>query len=199
MSISLSKNQTVSLTKDGKGLQRVFLGLGWDVVAPKKSGFLGGLFGGAASGGESIDLDASCLMFDANKQIVETVWFRQLESQNRSVVHTGDNLTGEGDGDDEVIEVDLTKVDPTVQSLVFLITSFRGQTFEKIESAFCRLVNKETNVELARFNLSGKNAYTGQVMAKVYRENGAWVMKAIGESGNGTTQKDLIPLAQSCL
>ena len=136
MSISLSKNQTVSLTKDGKGLQRVFLGLGWDVVvAPKKSGFLGGLFGGA-SGGESIDLDASCLMFDANKQIVETVWFRQLESQNRSVVHLGDNLTGEGSGDDEVIEVDLTKVDPTVQSLVFLITSFRGQTFEKIESAF---------------------------------------------------------------
>jgi tellurium resistance protein TerZ len=199
MSVSLSKNQTVSLSKDGKGLQRVFLGLGWDVVAPKKSGFLGGLFGGGSSGGESIDLDASCLMFDANKQIVETVWFRQLASQNGSVVHRGDNLTGEGDGDDEVIDVDLTKVDPKVQSLVFLITSFRGQTFEKVESAFCRLVNKDNNVELAKFNLSGKSPYTGQVMAKVSRENGAWVMKAIGEPGNGTTQKDLIPLAQSCL
>lgn len=196
MSVNLAKNQTVSLTKDGQGLQRVFLGLGWDVVSPKK-GFFGSLFNKDAI--DSIDLDASCLMFDKDKKVVDTVWFRNLKSHNNAVVHRGDNLTGEGDGDDEIIDIDLTKIDSKVQSLVFLITSFRGQTFEKVESAFCRLVNKEGEVELAKYNLSGKNAYTGQVMAKIYRENGSWVMKAIGESGNGQTQNDLVPLAIRCL
>lgn len=194
MSVNLSKNQTISLSKDGAGLKQVFMGLGWDVVAPKKSGFFSMFSGGDSEG--SIDLDASCLMFDANKEVVDTIWFRQLRSKDGSIVHDGDNLTGEGDGDDEVINVDLTKVPSNVQSLVFLITSFRGQTFEKVESAFCRIVNKENKTELAKFNLSGKNSYTGQVMAKVSRENGAWVMKAIGEPGNGTTQNDLIPLAK---
>jgi len=193
MSVSLSKNQSVSLSKDGQGLQRVYMGLGWDIAAPKKSGFLGGLFGGGGSG-DAIDLDASCIMFDANKQVVDTIWFRKLKSNEGSVQHTGDNRTGEGSGDDEVINVDLSRVPSSIQSLVFVINSFMGQTFEKVESAFCRLVNRDNNTELAKFNLSTKNNYTAQVMAKIYRENGAWVMKAIGEPANGTTQNQLVPV-----
>lgn len=186
MSVNLSKNQSISLSKDGQGLQRVFMGLGWDVA---KSGFLGGLFGG---GGASIDLDASCILFDAQKNVVDTVWFRQLKSRDGSIVHTGDNRTGDGDGDDEVINVDLSRIPSNVQTLVFVINSFTGQTFEKVEAASCRLVNRDNNTELAKFNLSTKNNYTAQIMAKVYRENGAWTMKAIGTPANGRTQDELL-------
>ena len=196
MGVTLAKNDKVNLSKSSSGLKRVFMGLGWDVVK-KKGGFLGGMFGGGDGG--DIDLDASCLMFDSNKALVDTVWFRKLRSSDGSIVHNGDNLTGDGDGDDEVIDVDLTKVPSNVQSLVFVITSFRGQTFEKVESAFCRIVNAENKSELAKYNLSGKNAYTGQVMAKLYRENGEWMMHAIGEPGNGSTQNELMPLAQRFL
>lgn len=192
MGVTLAKNDKVNLSKSSSGLKRVFMGLGWDVVK-KKSGFFSNIFGSEGDG--DIDLDASCLMFDSNKSLVDTVWFRKLRSSDGSIVHNGDNLTGDGDGDDEVIDVDLTKVPSNVQSLVFVITSFRGQTFEKVESAFCRIVNADNEVELAKYNLSGKNAYTGQVMAKLYRENGEWMMHAIGEPGNGSTQSELLPLA----
>ena len=196
MGINLAKNQKISLTKsDGQGLRQVFVGLGWDVVK-KSGGFFGGLMGG---GGGDIDLDASCLMFDANKNIVDAVWFRQLRSKDGSVIHSGDNLTGAGDGDDEVITVDLTRVPANVQSLVFVICSFRGQTFETVESAFCRIVNKESNTELGRYNLSAKNRYTAQVMAKVFRENGVWQVQTIGEPANGSTYQELIPVAQRFL
>ena len=113
MAVSLQKGQKISLSKEAGGeLTQVKLGLGWDVFQgpqEKKGGFLGKLFGGG-SGGDSIDLDASCIMFDANKQAVDAIWFSQLKSKDGSIVHTGDNRTGDGDGDDEVINVDLSKV-----------------------------------------------------------------------------------------
>jgi len=106
MALSLSKNQTISLEKTaGSGLQRVTMGLGWDVAKPK--GFLGKLMGGD---GGSIDLDASALFFDAGGTLLDSVWFRQLKSRDGSVTHTGDNRTGAGDGDDEQIKVDLGRV-----------------------------------------------------------------------------------------
>lgn len=196
MAISLGKEQKISLTKEaGSGLTKVFMGLGWDPV--KAKGMFGGLFGGGDGG--SIDLDASCMMFDGNKQLVDTIWFRQLKSHDGSIRHSGDNLTGDGAGDDEVIYVDLTRIPSNVQSLVFVITSFRGQTFDKVESAFCRLVDESKNKELARFTLSDKTPVTAQVMAKVYKENGEWMMQAIGAPTNGTVQNQLLPVVQRYL
>lgn len=198
MTVSLAKKEKVSLEKNSGGLSRVFMGLGWDMAKPKSSG---GFFGKLLGGGEveSIDLDASCVMLDAQKNIVDTVWFRQLRSKDGSVSHSGDNLTGEGDGDDEVIKVDLSRLPSNVTNLVFVISSFRGQTFDQVESAFCRLVNAEGNVELARYNLSAKNPYTAQVMARVYKENGIWTMQALGEPTNGRTVQDFISVVQNVI
>ena len=190
MSISLVKGQKISLEKgDGSSLTKIYLGAGWDVA--KSGGFLGGLFGGG--GGDSIDLDASVIIFDENNQPLDAVWFGQLKSKDGSIWHSGDNRTGAGDGDDEVIHVDLTKIPPQVKALVFTISSFRGQTFEKVENAFCRVVDATTNVEIAKYNLSAKGNYTALIIAKVYRHNGAWKMSALGETCNGKTIQDMVP------
>jgi len=197
MAVSLQKGQKISLSKEAGGdLTKVKLGLGWDVAgaSDKQSGggFLGKLFGGGG-GGKSIDLDASCIMFDANKQVIDTVWFRQLQSNDGSIVHTGDNRTGDGDGDDEAIMVDLSAVPANVTSLVFTVNSFTGQTFDSVANAFCRLVNANNNQEVARYNLSAQGNHTAMIMAKVYRHNNEWKMHAIGETAKGRTFHDLMP------
>ena len=164
MPVDLVKGQRISLDKEvGGRLSRVVMGLGWDVA--KRGGFLGGLFGG----GDSIDLDASCVMFDEAGRAVDTIYYAQLQSRDGSVIHTGDNLTGEGEGDDEQIKVDLSRVPLNVKTLVFVVNSFTGQDFGRIENAFCRLVDETTGAEIARYNLSGGGSHTAQVMAKVYR------------------------------
>ncbi len=198
MAVSLQKGQKISLSKEAGGtLTQVKLGLGWDVAqnpqAQKGGGFLGKLFGGGGGGGDSIDLDASCIMFDSNKQAVDAIWFSQLKSKDGSIVHTGDNRTGDGDGDDEVINVDLSKVPANVVSLVFTVNSFTGQTFETVENAFCRIVNANNNSEVARYNLSSQGTHTAMIMAKVYRHNDEWKMHAIGETASGRTFHDLMP------
>ena len=196
MAVSLQKGQKISLSKEAGGtLTQVKLGLGWDVAQgpqDKKGGFLGKLFGGGSSG-DSIDLDASCIMFDSNKQPVDAIWFNQLQSKDGSILHTGDNRTGDGDGDDEVINVDLSRIPANVVSLVFTVNSFTGQTFETVENAFCRIVNANNNVEVARYNLSAQGSHTAMVMAKVYRHNDEWKMHAIGEIASGRTFHDLMP------
>lgn len=189
MALTLAKNQTISLEKTaGGGLTSISLGLGWD---PEKAGFLGRLMG---NGGE-IDLDASCILFDENLKPVDLVWFRQLKSNDGSIQHSGDNRTGEGDGDDETIRVDLQRLPAVVKYLIFTVNSFTGQNFEKIENAYCRIVNTNKNVELARFNLSEKGRHTGIVMASLVRESGGWDFKAIGKVTNGRTADDLVKLA----
>ena len=195
MTFNLSKNDTFDLTKGGgKGPKRIFMGLGWEMAKPKAaSSFFGKLMGSGGAAPQAIDLDASCLFFDAQGQLADTVWFRQLKSRDGSVVHSGDNRTGEGDGDDEVIHVDLERIPANVQTLMFVINSFLGQTFETVESALCRVVDQDTNTELARFNLTAKNAFTAQIMAKVYRKDNGWVVKALGVSCNGRTYQDLLP------
>lgn len=189
MAISLSKGQTISLAKEasGSGLSRVRMGLGWDPVK-KKGGFLSGLLGG---GGGDIDLDASCLMLDGGKNLVDVVWFRQLKSKDGAITHSGDNLTGEGDGDDEVIKVDLARLPAEVKTLVFLVSSFRGQTFNEVQNAFCRLVDETGGKEIARYTLSEQGAHTGVVMAVLSRASGEWTMKAVGAPANGRTAQDL--------
>ncbi len=128
--ISLSKNQTISLAKESSALSRVQFGLGWDPVKKKK--FSGWLFGGG-SASDSIDLDASCVMLSQAGKPVDTVSFRHLTSKCRSVQHTGDNLTGEGDGDDEVINVDLSRLPAEVEYLAFTVNSFVGRPSTKLK------------------------------------------------------------------
>jgi tellurium resistance protein TerZ len=198
MAVSLAKGQKISLEKEaGGGLSAVFMGLGWD-VAKASGGMLSSFFGGG--GGDSIDLDASCVLFDDTGKLVDVVWFRQLKSKDGSIVHTGDNLTGDGDGDDEVIKVDLSRVPANVKSLVFTVNSFTGQTFDKVANAFCRLVNQQNKQEVARLNLTEcKGGHTAVIMAKIYRHNGEWKMHAIGENASGRTINDLIPVIQPLL
>lgn len=187
--VSLSKGQSVRLEKSGGGnLTRVFMGVGWDV---KKATGFGRFFSG---GDQEIDLDASCLLFDANREVLDAVWFRQLQSEDGSIVHTGDNRTGAGDGDDEQIILDLSRIPGNVKSIVFVVNSFTGETFDKIENAFCRLVDATTNAEMARFDLSGAGPHTGQIMAKLERAGGNdWTMTAIGQRTTGKTFHDMLP------
>lgn len=185
--VSLSKGQSVSLEKtSGGSLSKVRMGLGWDAAEKK------GLFGKKKA--QSIDLDASALLFNAQGQLVDQVWFRQLKSKDGSVEHTGDNRTGAGEGDDESIRVDLAKVPAEVTTLVFTVNSFTGQDFSQIENAFCRLVDESAgDAEIARYELTGSGSHNAQIMAKVARAGGGWSMTAIGVPASGRTFRDLLP------
>lgn len=186
MSVSLSKGQKISLDKEaGSTLTKITMGLGWDAIKSK------GLFG-FGSKTETVDLDASCVMFDEANNAIDTVWFRQLKSKDGSITHTGDNRTGAGDGDDEQIIVDLSRVPANVKSLVFTVNSFTGQSFAQIQNAFCRIINAADSKEVARYDLSVQGTHTAQIMAKLYRHNNEWKMHAIGENGNGRTIEDLV-------
>ena len=187
MAVNLQKGQKISLNKEaGSALTQVVMGLCWD--AAKKKGFLG--FGG---GSQDVDLDASCLMFDASGALVDAVWFRQLRSKDSSIEHTGDNRTGDGTGDDEQIKVALDRVPATVKSLVFTVNCFTGQDFSQVENAFCRILDGRTQQEIARYDLSVQGKHNAQIMAKLYRHNDEWKMHGIGENGLGRTFEDLMP------
>lgn len=191
MGVNLSKGQRVSLQKsNGGGLTQVRMGLGWDAVKKK------GLFGSRA---QSIDLDASALLFDGAGNLVDQVWFQQLRSKDGSVVHTGDNRTGAGEGDDESIRVDLSRVPGAVATLVFTVNSFTGQDFSQIENAFCRLVDENDGAEIARYSLTGSGSHTAQIMAKVSRDGTGWSMTAIGTPASGRTFRELLPTIASSL
>lgn len=192
--VSLTKGQSISLEKKGGGgLTRIVMGLGWDVA--KKKGFLGLLSGG----GGDVDLDASCVMFDGMGTATDTIWFRQLQSVDGSVVHTGDNRTGAGDGDDEQIRVDLTRVPADIATLVFVVNSFTGESFARIANATCRIVDETSGTEIARYDLTGSGPHTAQVMAKVTRQGGGWQMTAIGATASGRTFQDLMPVIKRSL
>ncbi len=197
MGLSLQKGQALSLKKnDGAALTRVRMGLGWDSAAPVKRGFFGGVKKAA-----EVDLDASAIFFDGAGKAVDTVFFNQLQSKDGSTQHTGDNLTGEGEGDDETILVDLAKVSPAVSQIVFVISSYSRQTFDTIENAFCRLLDDSTagSPEVARFQLTEAGTHTAMIMSKVSREGTGWKFTAIGERANGRTVMDLIQPAANAL
>lgn len=196
MPVNLVKGQKISLEKEaGRQLTQVIMGLGWDVV--KKTGFSS--FFGGGGGNEEIDLDASCIMFDTNNQPVDVIWFNQLSSRDGSVIHTGDNLTGAGDGDDEQIVVNLSRIPADVKTLMFVVNSFTGQTFSQVENAFCRVVDQVSGKEIAHYKLTGQGSHTAQVMAKLYRHNNEWKMQAIGEYSQGRTFQDLMPMMNAYL
>ncbi|MCH5641269.1 MULTISPECIES: TerD family protein [unclassified Gordonia (in: high G+C Gram-positive bacteria)] len=178
--VNLSKGQKVTLRKDGGvALTAIRMGLGWDPVPPP---------GGLRKRGSAIDLDASVLMFSAGR-CVDTVYYGRLNSKDKSIHHSGDNLTGEGEGDDEVISVSLPAVAPSVDNLVFIVTSYRGQTFEEVQNAYCRLIDDTNNAELARFTLAGGMPFTGVVMAVINREGPQWKLRAIGDGFQARTPK----------
>ena len=186
MAVSLSKGQSVSLKKaDGGTLSRVRMGLGWDARKVRT------MFGRQKD--QAIDLDASCLLFDAQGALLDQVWFSQLRSKDGALVHLGDNRTGAGDGDDESINVDLGAVNPAVRTLVFIVNSYSGESFAEIENAFCRLIDSTTETEIARYELSGSGPHTAQVMAKVVREGAGWSMTALGVRANGKTIVEMLP------
>ena len=191
MSISLSKGQKISLNKaDGGQLTKIAVGLGWG----KKKGFLGIK--------SSVDLDASCLVYDEGKTAIDAVFFRKLRSDDGSIVHTGDDLTGGGSENDpnEVINVSLNAVPANVKSVVFVVNSFSGETFKGVPFAFCNVVDATTGSEVARYSLdtAGGN-YKGFIIAKVYRHDGEWKFHAIGESCSGRqrTVADIEPQARN--
>ena len=193
MSISLSKGSRISLEKrDGSNLTNIAMGLGWD---PAKSG--GGLFGRFGGGGSvtNIDLDASCIAFDANKKIVDTVWFRNKSTFSGAITHSGDNLTGEGEGDDETILLRLERVPQNVQSIVFTINSYQGQKFDKISRAYCRVIDTSNNNEVAKYDITELGHYTGMIVASIYRNGDKWKVRAIGELANGRVVGDIAHIA----
>jgi stress response protein SCP2 len=184
--VNLVKGSRVSLVKTGAPpLRSVTMGLGWDPAPGKKS----------------VDLDASAIAFDAAGKQLEIVWFMHLSEFRGALKHSGDNLTGQGEGDDEQIRVDLSALPDNVQSVVFTITSFRGQKFTEIARAFCRLVDDDSKQELVRYELSESEPRTGVVMALLRRTGPAvWEMRAIGEFHDGKTVKKLVePAARHAL
>lgn len=194
MAINLQKGQRISLDKEaGRRLNRVVMGLGWGMKQVQSRGFLGF---GSGTRQEAVDLDASCLLFDGNGQLTDTVWFRQLRSQCGSIQHSGDDRSGGGEAgaDNERIAIELDRIPPTVQVLLFTVNSFSGESFAGIPNAFCRLVDAANGSEIARFDLSLEGGqHTGLIMAKLYRHNGEWKMQAIGEHAEGRTFHDLLP------
>lgn len=186
MAISLSKGGNVSLGKEAPGMKNVLVGLGWDTRATDGAGF---------------DLDASCFMLSEDGKVpsdASFIFYNNLKSVCGSVEHTGDNLTGEGEGDDEALYVYLDKVPTTIVKLVFGVTIHdaeqRKQNFGMVSSAFIRIVNKDSNSEIARFDLSEEaSTNTSMVFGELYRYSGEWKFKAVGQGFNG----GLGPMAKS--
>ncbi|MDQ0272013.1 TerD family protein [Cytobacillus purgationiresistens] len=201
MAINLQKGQRVDLTKGNPGLSKILVGLGWDPVQTKSGGgILSSLFGGG--GGPNIDCDASVIMLGENDKLKnnkDVVYFGNLKSNDGSIQHTGDNLTGDGDGDDEQILIDLNKIPTTIQKLVFIVNIYdcvkRKQHFGMIENAFIRIVNSANNQEIIHFNLtenySGK---TSLVVGEIYRNGDDWKFAAVG---TGTTAPGLSEIVRS--
>ncbi|MGF1742688.1 tellurium resistance TerZ family protein [Vibrio profundum] len=183
MSINLEKNSTICLTKKAPALSNITVGLGWDVAKSK------GLFG-ALLGAKSIDLDASCVLIDESKQIVDTVWFQKLRSMFDAVVHQGDNLTGAGDGDDEQIKIALNKIPQAVKYLAITVNSFSGQSFKSVANAYCRVIDENTG-EMCRFTLTEQGDHTGLFIGLFTREGSEWMFTSKGVPLSGRTVKSM--------
>ncbi|MDE6833403.1 MAG: TerD family protein [Ruminococcus sp.] len=190
MSINLQKGQKINLSKEGSGLKKIMVGLGWDEVKSNKGGFFSSLLSPAP---QDIDCDASVILCGANGKIVSNdikssvVYFGNLKHPSGAIVHQGDNLTGAGDGDDEQIMVDISRLPSDVHKVVFTVNIYdaskRGQHFGMIENAFIRLVDMEKNQEICRFNLSENyNNMTGLVVGEIYRKGNEWKFNAIGQA-----------------
>ncbi|MFI7012308.1 TerD family protein [Streptomyces sp. NPDC050145] len=182
--VSLQKNQTVSLVKGGRPLlSQVKMGLGWE----------------PAFRGKDIDLDASVIAYGPQRNHIDSCYFGKLSIVNGAIKHSGDNLTGEGGGDDEVIVVDLGRLPQDVTGLVFTVNSFSGQKFTEVAKAYCRLLDAATGEELVRFDLTNAEPQTGVMMAKLIKQfTGEWEMTAMGDFVKSRTVRGMVkPAAQA--
>ncbi|WP_461030938.1 TerD family protein, partial [Streptomyces sparsus] len=175
--VDLQKHQTVSLVKNNQPLRSALvMGLGWE----------------PAFRGKSIDLDASVIAYDANRKKIDACYFGKLAILNGAVRHSGDNLTGEGAGDDETITVHLDGLPPEVTGLVFTVNSFTGQKFSEVAKAYCRLLD-ERGEELVRFALTGSAPPTAVLMCKFVRQfSGEWEMTALGDFLDARTVRGMV-------
>jgi tellurium resistance protein TerD len=174
VSVSLSKGGNVSLTKMAPGLTAVSVGLGWDL---------------RTTTGTDFDLDASALLCGADGKVIDDahfVFFNNLKSPDGSVEHTGDNLTGEGEGDDELIHVNLAGASPQIQRVVFPVSIYegaaRGQSFGQVSNAFIRVIDRSNGSELARYDLTeDASTETAMIFGELYRHNDEWKFRAVGQ------------------
>ncbi|MDP2310786.1 MAG: TerD family protein [Pseudomonadota bacterium] len=186
MAISLSKGGNISLSKEAPGLTRITVGLGWD---PR------------ATDGGKFDLDANAFLLNAAGKVrsdADFIFYNQLKSVDGSVEHTGDNRDGAGEGDDESIKIDLGKVPADVQRVSVCVTideaEQRRQNFGMVSNAFVRIVNSDTNQEIARYDLAeDASTETAIVFAEIYRNGAEWKFKAVGQGYKG----GLGPLARN--
>lgn len=179
MPINLQKGQKVDLTKGNPSLTKIMVGLGWDT--------------NRYDGGAAFDLDAAAFMIGESGKVnsdADFVFYGNLKHQSESVIHMGDNLTGEGDGDDEQISVDLTKVPANVSKISFTVTIYdagaRSQNFGQVSNAYIRIVDESKNAELIRFDLGEDfSIETAVVVGELYRHGGEWKFNAIGSGFQG--------------
>jgi len=191
MPINLEKGQRINLEKsNGSKLQHICVGINWGAIEKK------GLFGKKK---EAVDLDGSCALFNEQKQVVDVVYFRNLQSKDRAIRHSGDDLVGDLDGDDgldnEVITVDFSRLDPSVTSVAFFLNSFQGQDFALIPFASIRIYEgtpDKVQEVFATYNIAGAGSgfagHVSMVMGVFYKRNGEWKFNAIGEP---TRDRDL--------
>ncbi len=179
MPINLSKGQKVSLTKDNPGLKKIIVGLGWDV--------------NAFDSGADFDLDASAFLASANGKCPtekEFIFYGNLEHESGAVKHMGDNRTGEGEGDDEQIAVDLSLVPANVEKIAVTVTIYdaesRRQNFGQVSNAYCRIIDESTGAELIHYDLGEDfSIETAVVVGELYKHNGEWKFNAIGSGFQG--------------
>ena len=203
MGINLTKGQKVDLKKSsGQSLNNMCIGINWGAIEVQSKGFLG--FGGGTKK-EPVDLDASCGMFDDNNNLLDIVYFGNLKSKDNAIIHSGDDLTGDMDGDDgldnEVITINLQKVNPSVSKILFVLNSFRGHDFAIVPFATIRIYegtpDRVDNI-FATFNIAGDPKFAGyvsMVMGKVYRRNNEWKFASIGEPTRDKKLQDTLQTA----
>lgn len=174
MAVNLTKGGRISLNKEAPGLKKILIGLGWDT--------------NASDTGADFDLDASVFLLDSNAKVAnekDFIFYNDLSSSDGSVVHTGDNRTGEGDGDDESIKVDLSKISSSIKEIAIVVTiheaAQRKQNFGMVRNAFIRLVNDETNTEIVRYDLEEDySTETGLLFGRLYFKDNEWKFSAVG-------------------
>ena len=185
MAVSLSKGGNVSLTKEAPGMKKISMGLGWD---------------SRATDGAAFDLDASAFLVSEDGKVrsdADFIFYGNKTAADGSVEHTGDNLTGAGDGDDETINIDLDKIAADVKKIVFGVTihefEARKQTFGQVSNSYIRVVNSDNQTEVARYDLSeDASGETAMIFGELYRHGEEWKFKAIGQGFTG----GLAPLAK---
>ncbi|MBS3928644.1 MAG: TerD family protein [Sphingomonadales bacterium] len=178
MSVSLSKGGNVSLSKEAPGLSNILIGLGWDV---------------RSTDGAAFDLDASCFLLNADGKVRsdgDFIFYNNLKSADGSVEHTGDNLTGEGDGDDEAVKVDLSRVPADVAKISVAVTihdaDARRQNFGSVSNAFVRIVDSSNGNEITRYDLTeDSSTETAMIFGEVYRHGEEWKFRAVGQGFAG--------------